>query len=1765
MYTSDDAVKEAVEAAAQADAAINSATGFVEGSAVSEARLLVKPLAEAEALLNLTTALLRSTPQMLPLLLGGINTSPGMWRRGVIGRVGALQRDVTWLSAALSKGSDSRAEVAANEAKSAEAAKQVEGLEKKQGTTAKGKENMTAAESGGDASARVADPVVDTTQVAAAEAASTASVAASANPQESSSAAAAAAMETAVVIVSTEETRVKAAAAALSTVLLACAHFRTSSNYFCSSLAKASAGTRHRHRGDDPNPSLNSRSAACELAAELTHGLNSRAYASTYRVGSVDAGNQRLCDDVAQQYLGRVLDDLYAVLIDQRRRSSQGLVLNYMRCQGGVDRIVSAFRNVWRGFQSAADEAREEGDARAAADGVGGDGDGNAHSGDATMTPADEAQCSNDSRPRLSTNLPLRAPLPAVLTSALQTAAALVEQLVNVGVLMGSSVAGTLLTAPYPSLHQALELTLDLPHTVQVHPTAEDAQRFAGDLHEAMLPAVLEAWESPALADCPEQVAMTLMAALQHLGEGTSRAAPVAGPGGGAGPGGRRIPEALRAAAAERAAPPPFVPSPSMMASIGEMGFSEAQARAALIAVRGSSIELAMDWLFTHPAQAAAADAAAEAEAAGVAVAAAEVAAGVAEVAAAAAEAAARMIAGVDGSSTGSDAASTQQAPATTASGAEAVGGTGVEEESGEDAELMRALAMSMDEEDDVAVEVGVAAVAPADTAETIATCVPAEAACIASANAAVVSGDPDPYLSVTPTLPTPSALIAPLLRLSERNEAMAFSSADLLVGAFRRADQDARTGAISALVAAVAGQLAQLTHGDDKETHSKRLRTAVHLLTLVLVTDVDAREVAAAEGLVDLALGHLETFLPQHRAGGGNAVLPGWTTGLLLAVHALAQWRGVKAPSSAEPGTTGREAGGGGGGDDTESRGAPVGGGSGAVGSEAKDGDGGGGAGGSSSASQMLASVLGSPMGFLDEAACVRATEVCIQVLSLTDLSGPAGTATALGSDGDDGGGDAFMSVPPGGGELDAAVTIAGARTSDGDVGGVQAALQLLVHLTKDHLRARAVLDSGCLRLLLDLPCRFAFPAYDALAASILRHVVEDPVTLQAAMESEIYATMNAPGVARSSIMRGRASVRTFLSATLPVIAREPVCFLAALEKCTTMEDVGGRRIITLRRDHSTTPAPTPAPPPAPAATTAAAAAVAAAAAAAAATTVVPAVTPGKPAGGKGANPGPDPTTPKSQTKGTKHKLPATFTSVIDALVAAVLAYPPPTKADPLSQSHGQQTLEGDAMDATEAAPVGGASSGDAALLPLAPAPIAPAPVPAASGMIGATKVPVSAPSLAAVRASLALRLLTDFTLVYSAAAGQILRRDTEGGLLRHVLYVQLPAAGAAVGGAGAVAADPGWDGGERAAYLLLAMCVRSPEARRRILAEVSSALKDGPDGKVVVDGKVVAQLAAATAAGATAGAAGPARAFVDLVNSLLSHAGGGRGPGGGRGGAAAAAAAVPRTGLAGDLQRGMREAELLPALCAALHRVDLNDGAAPTLVNAILRPLEVLTRSGGGAGVSASGTSKGVEGSGAGAGTDATASTPLGSAGSGSVGAGRQSGAGVGLGEGGVVGGFGTTPGRSGSAAAVAGTTPAASLSPHALGDVPPDSTSTAVAAAVAGVGVGGVTGVAAAGRAPTSAVAPSGAAAARLGPVVETDGHDTPAQMAQVGSIASQMFDTLMGQESHDHGHGDDDEEDSLDGEGESGEEDDESGEEDEEDSDSDEDDVNSHSKP
>ena len=119
----------------------------------------------------------------------------------------------------------------------------------------------------------------------------------------------------------------------------------------------------------------------------------------------------------------------------------------------------------------------------------------------------------------------------------------------------------------------------------------------------------------------------------------------------------------------------------------------------------------------------------------------------------------------------------------------------------------------------------------------------------------------------------------------------------------------------------------------------------------------------------------------------------------------------------------------------------------------------------------------MGDPMGYLDDAECDRALAACVRALALTR---PA-------------------SAGPAGPDADPGATIADAKTSDADTGPTQAALQLLAHLTKRHARAKWAMDRGCAALLLDLPRRFAFPAYDALAAAIFRHAMEDAATLQA------------------------------------------------------------------------------------------------------------------------------------------------------------------------------------------------------------------------------------------------------------------------------------------------------------------------------------------------------------------------------------------------------------------------------------------------------------------------------------------------------------------------------------------------------------------------------------------------------------------------------------------------------------------------------------------
>ena len=251
--------------------------------------------------------------------------------------------------------------------------------------------------------------------------------------------------------------------------------------------------------------------------------------------------------------------------------------------------------------------------------------------------------------------------------------------------------------------------------------------------------------------------------------------------------------------------------------------------------------------------------------------------------------------------------------------------------------------------------------------------------------------------------------------------------------------------------------------------------------------------------------------------------------------------------------------------------------------------------------------------------------------------------------------------------------------------------------------------------------------------------------------------------------------------------------------------------------------------------------------------------------------------------------KVASSFGAVIDALISLVVAYPP--------------------ADADAAMAVDPPQKGQQAT-----------PLPG---------------DLAAGRAGFALRCLTDCLLLYHPTSAVLLRRDTEAHaqgaprpLLAHVLHALLPAREAHPAEGGPT--DAVCRVSDRAVFLLLALCVRSSEGRRRVIAGVAAQLHAAQvdRGRASAPGVVV---------------------LVDLVNSLVAK----------RSDAAqpwrplappSGQQAQPASGISADIGRAMRDAHMAAALAAALRQVDLDHPAAPAVVAAILRPLEALTRAGAG-----------------------------------------------------------------------------------------------------------------------------------------------------------------------------------------------------------------------
>ncbi|CAK8568158.1 unnamed protein product [Lathyrus sativus] len=128
-----------------------------------------------------------------------------------------------------------------------------------------------------------------------------------------------------------------------------------------------------------------------------------------------------------------------------------------------------------------------------------------------------------------------------------------------------------------------------------------------------------------------------------------------------------------------------------------------------------------------------------------------------------------------------------------------------------------------------------------------------------------------------------------------------------------------------------------------------------------------------------------------------------------------------------------------------------------------------------------------------------------------------------------------------------------------------MHALLLLCSNLTRNHSVALAFFEAGGFSSLLSLPTSSLFSGFDNVAASIVRHVLEDPQTLQQAMESEIKHSLVD---ASNRHPNGRVNPRNFLLNLASVISRDPIIFMQAAQSVCQAEMVGERPYIVLLKD---------------------------------------------------------------------------------------------------------------------------------------------------------------------------------------------------------------------------------------------------------------------------------------------------------------------------------------------------------------------------------------------------------------------------------------------------------------------------------------------------------------------------------------------------------------------------------------------------------------------
>ncbi|KAI5435470.1 hypothetical protein KIW84_022051 [Lathyrus oleraceus] len=374
-----------------------------------------------------------------------------------------------------------------------------------------------------------------------------------------------------------------------------------------------------------------------------------------------------------------------------------------------------------------------------------------------------------------------------------------------------------------------------------------------------------------------------------------------------------------------------------------------------------------------------------------------------------------------------------------------------------------------------------------------------------------------------------------------------------------------------------------------------------------------------------------------------------------------------------------------------------------------------------------------------------------------------------------------------------------------------MHAVLLLCSNLTRNHSVALAFLDAGGLSLLISLPTSSLFSGFDNVAASIVRHILEDPQTLRQAMESEIKQNLLA---VPNRHPNGRVNPRNFLLNLASVISRDPAVFMQAAQSVCQVEMVGERPYIVLLKDKDKVkekekekckslekekvqnsdgkvgvgPTNTEAP-------------------------------------GTGNGHG---KTHDSNAKSIKgHRKPSqSFIDVIELLLESICTFIPPLKDDNASNVLPGTTTSSD-MDIDVSMNKGKGK--------------------AVATMSDSNETNSQEASASLAKTVFILKLLTEILLMYSSSVHVLLRRDAElsssrvtyqkspvglsmGGMFYHILHNFLPHSRNSK-------RDKKVDGdwrqklATRANQFMVAACVRSTEARKRIFSEISSIVNEYVD----------------------------------------------------------------------------------------------------------------------------------------------------------------------------------------------------------------------------------------------------------------------------------------------------------------------------------------------